>query len=115
MFQYIGVEVQQKILLLTANNNSDNSLDHCRLILLLLKRFPQAIPTHAPRLLETLIQGMTTSPKQFREILVLEALPLIFQKPPENLSTGLVNRIMAICFEYYIKQMMEVSALLLCR
>lgn len=46
MFQHISYDVQHKILLLTANN-SDNNLDHCRLILLLLKRFPQAISTHA--------------------------------------------------------------------
>jgi len=46
IFQYISYEVQHKILLLTANQ-SGNNLEHCRLILLLLKRFPQAIATHA--------------------------------------------------------------------
>lgn len=46
MFQHISYDVQHKILLLTANH-TDNNLDHCRLILLLLRRFPQAIPTHA--------------------------------------------------------------------
>lgn len=46
MFQYISYEVQHKILLLTAAH-SNNNLDHCRLILLLLNRFPQAISTHA--------------------------------------------------------------------
>lgn len=48
MFQYISYEVQHQILLLTAAH-SNNNLDHCRLILLLLKRFPQAISTHAVR------------------------------------------------------------------
>ena len=46
MFQHISYEVQQKILLLTATH-SDNNLDHCKLILLLLKRFPQAVQTHS--------------------------------------------------------------------
>lgn len=46
MFQHISYDVQHKILLLTASN-SDNNLEHCKLILLLLKRFPQAIQTHS--------------------------------------------------------------------
>lgn len=46
MFQHISYEVQHKILLLTVNH-SDNNLDHCKLILLLLKRFPQTIQTHS--------------------------------------------------------------------
>lgn len=45
---------------------------------------------------------------QFREILIVEALPLISANPPE-LPTSLVNRIMAICFEYYICQMFKDS------
>lgn len=49
-----------------------------------------------------------TASNQFREILVLEALPLIFHKPPE-LESHLVNRIMAIAFEYYITQMFKES------
>lgn len=105
MFQHISYEVQHKILLLTANH-SDNNLDHCRLILLLLKRFPQAIHTHSPRLLETLIQGVTANQPLFREMLVLEALPLLMFKPPE-LPVALVNHIMAIVFEYYINQMLS--------
>lgn len=105
MFQYITYEVQHKILLLTANH-SDNNLEHCRLILLLLKRFPQAISTHAPRLLETIIQGVATQPDQFREMLVLEALPLIFFKAPE-LPNHLIHSILAISFEYYMKEMLR--------
>lgn len=101
MFQHISYEVQHKILLLTANH-SDNNLEHCKLILLLLKRFPQAIHTHSPRLLETLI--MNANQSNFREMMVLEALPLLMFKPPD-LSSVLVNRIMAIVFEYYINYM----------
>lgn len=48
MFQHISYEVQHKILLLTVNH-SDNNLDHCKLMLLLLKRFPQTIQTHSVR------------------------------------------------------------------
>ena len=54
--------------------------------------------------METIIQGITSSPIEFREMLVLEALPLIFSKPIE-LPNVLVNRIMAFCLEYYINEM----------
>lgn len=49
---------------------------------------------------------MSISPIQFREILVLEALPFIAQRQPE-LSNHIVNRIMAISFEYYVNQMFQ--------
>lgn len=50
LFQHISYEVQQKIMKSTAEQ-IDNSFDQCRIILLLLKRFPQAanISTHAVR------------------------------------------------------------------
>ncbi|KAG4071249.1 hypothetical protein HA402_003953 [Bradysia odoriphaga] len=50
--------------------------------------------------------GITNNHSQFREILIIEALPLISANPPE-LPSSLVNRIMAICFEYYISQMFK--------
>lgn len=44
MFQHISYDVQMKILV---NLNTDNNLNHCQFILLLLKRFPHAIPAHS--------------------------------------------------------------------
>lgn len=101
MFQHISYEVQHKILLLTATH-VENSLDHCRLILLLLKRFPQAISTHGPRLLENLVQGVSGN-RQYREMLVNEALPMVLQKPPE-LSSHLLNRVLGIAIEYHVQE-----------
>lgn len=104
MFQHISFEVQHSILLLTASN-SGNQIENCRLILLLLKRFPQTISTHAPRLIETLVQGMTSNNmSQSREILVQEALPLIISKPID-LPFHLIERILFVNFEYYISKM----------
>ncbi|XP_055635558.1 integrator complex subunit 10 [Toxorhynchites rutilus septentrionalis] len=103
MFQYISYEVQHKILLLTAAH-FNNNLDHCRLILLLLKRYPQAVPTHAPRLLETLVQNINAP--SFKEMLIHESIPLIYNRPPD-LPNKLVHHIMAICFEYYLNQMLS--------
>ncbi|XP_055693785.1 integrator complex subunit 10 [Lutzomyia longipalpis] len=104
MFQHISSEVQHKILLLTANH-SESNLDHCRMILLLLKRFPQAISTHIPRLLETLVQGVPTNP-QYRTMLINETLPLVLARPVE-LSSDLVHRILNICLEHYVGQLLK--------
>lgn len=47
MFQHVSYDVQHKILMLTVNN-SENSLNQCKLMLLVLKRFPaQAAVTHS--------------------------------------------------------------------
>uniref|UniRef100_A0A182Q023 Integrator complex subunit 10 n=1 Tax=Anopheles farauti TaxID=69004 RepID=A0A182Q023_9DIPT len=103
MFQYISYEVQHQILLLTAAH-SNNNLDHCRLILLLLKRFPQAISTHAPRLLETLVQNVAMP--SFKEMLFNEAIPLVYNRAPD-LAPKHVHRLMAVCFEYYLNLMLN--------
>lgn len=55
-----------------------------------------------PRLVETLVTGITANQPQFRELFINETLPLIQQNPPP-LPSHLVNRILAICFEHYIK------------
>lgn len=52
------------------------------------------------------MQGIANKHNHFREILIVEALPLISTNPPE-LSSGLVNRMMAVCFEYYVNQMFK--------
>lgn len=105
MFQHLSYEVQHKILLLTANH-LENSQDHCRMILLLMKRFPQAISQHARCLLDNLIAGIGTSNAQpYREMLINEALPLILQKPPElELPSNLLNLVVSITIEHYVEQ-----------
>lgn len=109
MFQHISYEVQHKILLLIAGQ-SENNLEHCRLVLLLMKRFPQAIPTHSPRLIETLVTGISEYQQHFRDILINETLPLIHHNPPV-LPSSIVNRILAISFDFYIKKIRALSKL----
>lgn len=48
MFQHVSYEVQHKILMMTVNN-TENSLNQCKLLLLVFKRFPQAAVTHSVR------------------------------------------------------------------
>lgn len=46
--------------------------------------------------------GITSNQPHFRELFINETLPLIQQNPPV-LPSPLVNRILAICFEHYVK------------
>ncbi|XP_004525165.1 integrator complex subunit 10 [Ceratitis capitata] len=105
MFQHVSYDVQHKILLLTVNN-TENSIHQCKLLLLILKRFPQAAITHSPRLLEMIADGMKQDPQKYQEMLVEEALPLIYHKTPE-LSPVLVCRLFTISLEYYIRQIID--------
>lgn len=50
------------------------------------------------------MQGISNNHAQFREILIVEALPLINTNPPD-LPVSLVDQIMALSFEYYVCQM----------
>ncbi|XP_053952637.1 integrator complex subunit 10 [Anastrepha obliqua] len=105
MFQHVSYDVQHKILLLTVNN-TENSIHQCKLLLLILKRFPQAAITHSPRLLEMIADGMKQNPQKYQEMLVEEALPLIYHKTPE-LPPVLVCRLFTISLEYYIRQIID--------
>ncbi|XP_017484051.1 PREDICTED: uncharacterized protein LOC108372795 [Rhagoletis zephyria] len=105
MFQHVSYDVQHKILLLTVNN-TENSIHQCKLLLLILKRFPQAAITHSPRLLEMIADGMKQNPQKYQEMLVEEALPLIYHKTPE-LPPLLVCRLFTISLEYYIRQIID--------
>lgn len=45
MFQHIAYDVQNRILL-SLKRDSDNSLDYCQFVLLLMKKFPQMVHVH---------------------------------------------------------------------
>lgn len=50
MFQHVSYDVQHKILLLTVNH-TENNFDQCKLLLLILKKFPQGAITHSVSIL----------------------------------------------------------------
>lgn len=50
MFQYISYDVQNRILM-TLKRDSDNCLDYCQFVLLLMKKFPQMSHVHLVRFL----------------------------------------------------------------
>ena len=45
MFQHIPQDLQHRLLVMTADHSED-TMEHCKLLLLLLRKFPQTIATH---------------------------------------------------------------------
>ncbi|XP_018396366.1 PREDICTED: integrator complex subunit 10-like [Cyphomyrmex costatus] len=48
MFQHIPQDLQHRLLIMTADHSED-TMEHCKLLLLLLRKFPQTIATHGPQ------------------------------------------------------------------
>lgn len=79
MFKHISADVQHKLLLLTADHCKDIH-ERCKLLLLLLQRFPSAIRTHGSSLVETLLShslSASTDANCFHKLLVCDLLPLL--------------------------------------
>ncbi|XP_053986860.1 integrator complex subunit 10 isoform X2 [Hylaeus anthracinus] len=105
MFQHIPQELQHRLLVMTADHSED-TMEHCKLLLLLLRRFPQTIATHGPRLVETLLTaekhshpGRTVN--GFRRLLACDALPLLGTAPVE-LNPRLSLRLLCKAVEFYL-------------
>ncbi|XP_031637409.1 integrator complex subunit 10 [Contarinia nasturtii] len=104
MFQHISLEVQNRILL-SLKRDSDNSLDYCQFVLLLMKKFPQMLNVNLPHLLEALVQNTSSgNQKNCIKMLLFEVVPIIIQKPPSDLSASLVHRILTLGLEFYTSQ-----------
>lgn len=103
MFKSISHEVQNKIL---SNLSADKSVDQCKFVLLLMKKFPQDVQLHLPRLLESLVQNTSVGNQQMLiKMLLFEVVPIMLQMPPTDLSPNLVHRIMTLGLEFYTSQM----------
>lgn len=96
MFEHVGEATRKKMILQAAENAKD-PLEHCRLMLILLRRFPDRIPQHGQRLVESLNTaekhelGVNPSPlNMFRRMLVVEVLPTILKADKAKLGAKLV-------------------------
>lgn len=58
MFQHIPQDLQHRLLIMTADHSED-TMEHCKLLLLLLKRFPQTVATHGVRYAYCLLSTMS--------------------------------------------------------
>lgn len=77
MFERLPDDVQHKLLLSSAEHSED-TMEHCRLQLILLKRFPKAVATHGGPLVETLLSAERHSSENcYARLLVVETLPLL--------------------------------------
>ncbi|XP_046417197.1 integrator complex subunit 10 isoform X2 [Neodiprion virginianus] len=105
MFQHIPQDLQHRLLVMTADHSED-TMEHCKLLLLLLGRFPQTIATHGPRLVETLLTAEKHSHpgravNGFRRLLACDALPLLGSAPVE-LNPRLSLRLLCKAVEFYL-------------
>ncbi|KAG7202000.1 hypothetical protein KM043_004689 [Ampulex compressa] len=105
MFQHVPQELQHRLLVMTADHSED-TMEHCKLLLLLLRRFPQTVATHGPRLVETLLTAEKHSHpgravNGFRRLLACDALPLLGSAPVE-LNPRLSLRLLCKAVEFYL-------------
>ncbi|XP_021913688.1 integrator complex subunit 10 isoform X2 [Zootermopsis nevadensis] len=112
MFSQIPLEVQHQLLLMTAEHSED-TMEHCRLLLLLLRRFPQTVPQHGPRLVDTLMTAEKHSHYQnsvncFRKLLVCDLLPLLGSNSVDLPSKQLF-RLLHKSIEFYLCYLMSPS------
>ncbi|KAJ8914953.1 hypothetical protein NQ315_002477 [Exocentrus adspersus] len=108
MFKHISSDVQHKLLLFTADHCED-TMEHCRLLLLLLQRFPTAISSYGPRLVDTLISAEKHSVdghypvNSYRKLLVCDLLPLLAsEKVKIDLSSKLLYKLLHKSIEFYL-------------
>ncbi|KAI5725488.1 hypothetical protein M8J77_016082 [Diaphorina citri] len=93
MFLSISEVIQKQILMKMAERTKD-PMEHCRLLLLVISKFPQTMPQVAPTLIDTLlISERTYFPEtivnSYREMLVCDVMSIIIQHKLE-LSSKLV-------------------------
>jgi integrator complex subunit 10 len=107
MFKHISSDVQHKLLLCTADHCED-TMEHCRLLLLLLQRFPTAISSYGSRLVDTLISAEKHSHdgnfplNAYRKLLVCELLPLLATENAKvDLSSKLLQKLLYKAVEFY--------------
>jgi len=96
MFGHVGDITQRKMILQAAESAKD-PLEHGRLMLILLRKFPDRISHHGERLIETLNTaeklelGVSPPPlNMFRRMLVVEVLPTVLRADRAKVNSKLV-------------------------
>uniref|UniRef100_T1J3C9 Integrator complex subunit 10 n=1 Tax=Strigamia maritima TaxID=126957 RepID=T1J3C9_STRMM len=111
VFSMLPPDVQHEMLL-SAADRSEDTQDHCKLSLLLLKKFPEKIVLHGMKLVDTLLSaekhGHPKSPvNSFRKLLVYDILPLIFKSSGIDLNMKLIYKLLNKCIEFYSSYIMQ--------
>lgn len=112
MFASLSTDAQQQLLQVTADRSKD-TMEHCRLLMILLSRFPHAVAKHGPRLVETLLSAEKHNHFQaanncYRKLLVCELVPLMGASPiPVELPSRQLYKLMHKMIEYYVSCLMS--------
>ncbi|XP_026271877.1 integrator complex subunit 10 isoform X2 [Frankliniella occidentalis] len=107
MFANLSTDAQQQLLQVTADRSKD-TMEHCRLLMILLSRFPHAVAKHGPRLVDTLLSAekhshCPSANNCYRKLLVCELVPLMGSSPiPVELPLRQIYRLMHKLVEYYM-------------
>uniref|UniRef100_A0A131XNP5 Integrator complex subunit 10 n=1 Tax=Ixodes ricinus TaxID=34613 RepID=A0A131XNP5_IXORI len=104
MFSHLPTASQHDILLSVAEHCMDTA-EHCRLMLLLLRKFPEKVVEHGVKLIDTLQMaekhGHCQTPlNQFRKLLVCDVAPLVL-KLGVDLPIKQMYRLIHKCIEFY--------------
>ena len=96
MFDEIS-ESGQKRMIIFAAESAKESLEHCKLMLILMMKFPGEIPTYGEKLIETINNvekhelGSSAPPlNQFRKMLVVDILPTVMASGKLKISSKLL-------------------------
>ncbi|XP_037278382.2 integrator complex subunit 10 isoform X3 [Rhipicephalus microplus] len=104
MFNHLPTASQHDILLSIAEHCMDTA-EHCRLMLLLLRKFPEKVVEHGVKLIDTLQMAekhshSQTPLNQFRKLLVCDVAPLVLKMGVE-LPVKQTYRLIHKCIEFY--------------
>merc|ERR1711892_38081 len=96
MFEEIS-EVGQKRMIICAAESAKDSLEHCKLMMILMSKFPSEIVTYGEKLIETINSvekhelGASAQPlNQFRKMLVVDILPTVLADAKLKINSKLL-------------------------
>ncbi|XP_046648740.1 integrator complex subunit 10-like [Daphnia pulicaria] len=106
LFSHMLTEVQHQLLLSMAERAED-TIEHCRLMLVLLARLPQFVDTHGKKLVDTLLTTEKHSHYQtpvncFRKLLVVDLLPTLLGSRTIDVPQKQLYRLILKSIEFYV-------------
>lgn len=106
LFSQLPVDIQHEMLVSVAGHCED-TMEHCRLLLLLLQKFPNRSYQHGMKLIDTLFSAekhsRCSSPvNKFRRLLVCDVLPLILTSSNFIIPAKLMFRLLSKAIEFYV-------------
>nr|XP_018908601.1 PREDICTED: integrator complex subunit 10 [Bemisia tabaci]XP_018908602.1 PREDICTED: integrator complex subunit 10 [Bemisia tabaci]XP_018908603.1 PREDICTED: integrator complex subunit 10 [Bemisia tabaci] len=109
MFKNIPYDIQLKILQ-NAADRSEDPMEHCRLSLLLLNKFPETAQESVPKLVETLISAekhIYSNPVNiYRKFLVCDLMPFLSIESIE-MSTKLLITLLNKSIKFYVAYLIQ--------